>query len=49
MKTLNITSKKLKLVFIGLFLSTISFSQNYVDSSTLTVEKLAEIFKNAYI
>jgi len=49
MKTLNITSKKLKLVFIGLFISTISFSQNYVDSSTLTVEKLAEIFKNAYV
>ena len=49
MKTLSFTSKKIKLILVWLFISTISFSQNYIDNTTLNAQKVAEIFKNAYI
>lgn len=49
MKTLHFTSKKIKLILVGLFISTISFSQNYIDNTTLNTQKVAEIFKNAYV
>ncbi|SFS64695.1 YbjN domain-containing protein [Lutibacter maritimus] len=49
MKTLHFTSKKIKLILVGLFISTISFSQNYIDNTTLNTQKLSEIFKNAYV
>ncbi|MBI9040384.1 hypothetical protein [Lutibacter sp.] len=49
MKTLHITSKKLKFVIVALLISAISFSQNYIDNSTLTTQKLSEMFKNAYV
>lgn len=49
MKTQLSTSKKTKTLLIALFISTLGFSQNYVDNSNLTTKNLSDIFERAFV
>lgn len=49
MKPTHFTTKKAKLLIVGILFSTLSFSQNFVDNSTLTSKGLSDIFERAFI
>lgn len=49
MKTIFFTTKKVKLLIVGILFSTLSYSQNYVDNSNLTSKGLSDIFERAFI
>ena len=49
MKTIYFTKKKFKLVIIGLLFTSVTFSQTYIDNTTLTSKSLADIFERAFV
>jgi hypothetical protein len=49
MKTHLFNSKTVKLLFVSLFITTLTYAQNYIDNSSLNTQKLSDIFKNAYV